>query len=100
MAARHDGMIEWRYASGGHAHKNPSISDLGLGDIKRDKSLISRELRCLDHPHGLLLNGYSLSLACVASSVLDAGFFQLRLDRAIEFVIRSGQGLGQLLDTA
>jgi hypothetical protein len=99
-------MIEWRYASRGHAHKNPSvsdsISDLGLGGIKLDKSLISRELRCLDHPHELLLNGCSLrrSLTCVACSVLDADFFQLRLHRAIEFVIRSGQCVGQLLDTA
>ena len=34
MAARQDRMIEWRYASGGHAHENPFISDLGLGGIK------------------------------------------------------------------
>jgi hypothetical protein len=57
MAARQDGMIEWRYAGGGHAHKNASVSGLGFGGIKLDKLLISRELRCLDHPHGFLLNG-------------------------------------------
>src|ERR1700685_4619284 len=39
-------------------------------------------------------------LACVAPAELDADFVQARFQCAVEFVVRGGQGVGQLLDAA
>src|SRR5277367_3911097 len=39
-------------------------------------------------------------LPCVAPAEFDADFIQPRFQCAVEFVIRGGQGVGQLLDAA
>jgi hypothetical protein len=39
-------------------------------------------------------------VVCVAPAELDADFVQPRFQCAVEFVIRGGQGVGQLLDPA